>query len=85
MGGRGASSNNINSTTVRKIVELENKKDSYNIRKYLQDNKVSLRADTERIIEEGITRVERTNAVGVFKNNIRIGTIKEKNGKWRKA
>ena len=85
MGGRGASSNNINSTTVRKIVELENKKDSYNIRKYLQDNKISLRADTEKIIEEGITRVERTNAVGVFKNNIRIGTIKEKNGKWRKA
>lgn len=85
MGGRGASSNNINSTTVRKIVELENKKDSYNTRKYLQDNKISLRTDTEKIIEEGITRVERTNAVGVFKNNIRIGTIIEKNGKWRKA
>lgn len=85
MGGRGASSNNINSTTVRKIIELENKKDSYNTRKYLQDNKISLRADTEKIIEEGITRVERTNAVGVFKNNIRIGTIIEKNGKWRKA
>lgn len=40
---------------------------------------------TRKINEDGITRVERTNAVGVFKNNIRIGTIKEKNGKWRKA
>lgn len=85
MGGRGASSNDINSTTVRKIVALENKKDSYNIRKYLQDNKIILREDTKKITEEGITRVERTNTVGVFKNNTRIGTIREKNGKWRKA
>lgn len=82
MGGRGASSN-ANTGIIRKIVELENKKDSYNIRKYMENNKITLRADTKESVDENVKIVKRTNTAGVFKNNIRIGTIREKSGKWR--
>ena len=62
---------------------LENKKDSYNIRKYMENNKITLRADTKESVDENVKIVKRTNTAGVFKNNIRIGTIREKSGKWR--